>query len=75
MFKLHDDWRRILRHAWSIRLLGIAALLQGAEAALPAIQTVVSFPSGIFAGLSFLATGGAFATRLLAQKKFGGDNP
>lgn len=73
MPKLHDDWRRILRHAWSIRLLVLAMVLSGAEMALPLIQNLLAIPPGVFAALSALATGGAFGARIMAQKKFGGE--
>ena len=71
--KLNPEWRKILRHAWSIRLLIVAGVLSAAEVALPLIQGILPVPTGVFAALSGLATAGAFVTRLLAQKQFGGD--
>jgi len=64
--KLVSDWKRVLRHAWSIRLIIIAGLFSGVEIAMPYLEA--SFPPGIFAGLSALATGGAFVSRIVAQK-------
>lgn len=71
-FKLVWNWRQILRYAWSIRLLLLAGLLSGAEVALPLLQSVMPVPAGVFAGLSFLATGGAFVARLIAQETVSG---
>lgn len=66
--KLVAEWRRVLRRAWSIRLMLLAGLLSGAEIALPLLDGVLPVPAGIFAGLSFAATAGAFVARLVAQK-------
>lgn len=67
--RLVPDWRRVLKRAWSIRLLILAGILSGVEVVLsiPDIQLWLDFPPGIFAGLSFLATAGAFVARILAQ--------
>lgn len=66
-FQLVAEWHRIVRKAWSVRLLAIAGVLSGIEAALP-FTTFISIPQGVFAILSALATGGAFIARLVAQK-------
>lgn len=71
-FKLVWNWRQILRYAWSIRLLIVAGLLSGAEVALPLLQSVLPVPPGVFAGMSFLATAGAFIARLVAQETVSG---
>lgn len=65
---LIDDWRTVLRRAWSIRLLAVAGLLSGLEAAVPFLDGILPIPRGTFAVLAFLATGGAFVARLVAQK-------
>ena len=70
--KLVWNWERVLRHAWSIRLIVAAGLLSGAEIALPLIREVVPLPAGVFASLSFLATAGAFIARLVAQETVSG---
>lgn len=64
---LLPNWKAVLKRAWSIRLLLVAGLLSGIEAALPFI-TFIPIPQGYLALLAFIATGGAFITRLLAQK-------
>jgi hypothetical protein len=60
------NWREVLRKAWSIRLMLLAALLSGVEVSLPFFMH--SMPRGIFAGLSFLVVASAFVARLVAQK-------
>jgi hypothetical protein len=72
--RLRRDWRKIVRYAWSMKLLAAAGLLQGVEIALPLARDIVEIPAGIFAGLSLLATAAAFVARILAQKQFGGDD-
>lgn len=64
--KLIPNWREVLKWAWSIRLAALAAVLSGVEIALPFFAE--SFPRGAFAGLSFLATVGAFIARFVAQQ-------
>lgn len=71
--RLVAEWWRVLRYAWSIRLLVLAGLLSGAEIALPLIQDLLPIPRGVFAGLSFAATAGAFVARLVAQQSISGD--
>jgi len=61
------EWRRVLRHAWSVRLAGIAFGCQIAAAVLPYFQDFV--PPGLFALLSALATAGAIIARFVPQKK------
>lgn len=68
------NWRRVLRHAWSVRLIVLAGLLSGAEIALPLLDGVFPLDRGVFASLSFLATAGAFVARLVAQSTVGDDN-
>lgn len=64
--KLYDNWKTIVKKAWSMRLMAVAAVLSGVEVALPLF--VDSLPRGVFAGLSILAVSGAFVARLVAQK-------
>lgn len=68
--RLAANWRRVLRRAWSIRLMIVAGILSGIEVALPLAGDLVPVPVGIFAGLSALTTAGAFVARLVAQKDF-----
>ncbi|MDX3805143.1 MAG: hypothetical protein QHC89_01815 [Bosea sp. (in: a-proteobacteria)] len=70
--KLVWNWKRVLKHAWSIRLIVLAGVLSGAEIALPLIREAIDVPAGVFAGLSFAATAGAFIARLVAQETVSG---
>lgn len=65
---LVKNWRAVLRHAYSIRLIVLAGMLSGAEVFLPLIDGYVDMPRGVFAALSGFATAAAFVSRLLVQK-------
>lgn len=67
--QLLPDWRAVLRHAWSVRLIILAGLFSGVEVALPFLDGVLDVPAGVFAALSAVATCGAFITRIIAQKE------
>lgn len=64
--KLYDNWREILRRAWSVRIALALAVVSGMNAALPVFADVL--PREVFAVLTF---GGAMAivvARLVYQK-------
>lgn len=61
-----EDWNRVLRRAWSVRLIVLAAGLSGAEFVLPLLGD--HMPPGLLALLSAIASSGAFAARFLVQK-------
>lgn len=63
---LLQDWRAIVRRAWSVRLMVLAFLLTAAEVILPLYAD--DLPRGLFAVLSGLAVAGAFIARLVAQR-------
>lgn len=67
--RLVRDWRWVLRHSWSVRLLGLAFLFSGVETAMPFLQGVLPIPQWLFGALAGVATGGAFVARLVAQKQ------
>lgn len=69
--KLIADWKRVVRKAWSIRLLLLAGVLSAAEVALPFFGDTL--PRGWFAALSALSVGAAFVARLVAQKSMSDD--
>lgn len=62
---LIPDWRRTLRHAWSLRLVALAAALSAVEVILPMFVDIM--PRGLFAGLSLLAAVGGAVARIVAQ--------
>lgn len=64
--KLNPEWRRILRRAWSIRLIVVAGLLSGLEVMIPILG--MDWPPGVLALASFVAVAAAFIARLIAQK-------
>lgn len=66
--KLTDNWRAVLRKAWSVRLMLLAGLLSGLEVALPLLEGWLPVPAGTFAALSGITTAGAFYARFVAQK-------
>jgi len=72
--RLVAHWRRVLRRAWSVRLMILAGVLSGAEIALPLLDGVLPLDRGVFAALSFLATVGAFVARFVAQPTIGDDD-
>lgn len=72
MKPLHN-WKEVLKRAWSIRLMVIAAVLTGAEAALPLLDGYVSVPQGVFALAVLIVTVAAFIARLIAQDNLSGD--
>lgn len=65
--KLLDNWKLVVKRAWSIRLIVFAAILSGVEIALPVIDQLVEIPRGWFAAGSFIVTVAAFIARLVAQ--------
>jgi len=67
--KLVADWREVLRHAWSIRLMLVAALLSGLEAAQPLVAGLLPVPPMLFALCAALISAAAFIARLVAQEQ------
>lgn len=64
--KLYDNWREIVRKAWSVRLMIIAGVLSAIEVMVPFFADAL--PHGTFAALSGITVGAAFVARLVAQK-------
>lgn len=64
--KLYDNWRDILRKAWSVRLMALAAVMSAAEVIVPLYADAI--PQSLFAVLSGVSVAGAFVARLVAQK-------
>ena len=69
--RLIDDWKKVLRYGWSIRLIVLAGLLSGLEIVLPMFGDVL--PRRLFAALMFSVTVAAFIARLTAQPKMWGE--
>lgn len=64
--RLDRDWRRILSRAWSVRLIILAGILTGIEAALPFFETAIR--PGIFAAATGLTAVAALWARISVQK-------
>ena len=69
--RLVQDWKRVLRRAWSVRLNLLAAALTGATAALPAFMGVVP-PMWLLALCTIVPLAAAVA-RLVAQENMRDD--
>jgi len=63
---LLDDWKWVLKKAWSVRLITLAGLFSGLEAALPLFTD--SMPKGLFALLAVFVSIAAIIFRVVAQK-------
>lgn len=66
--KLAVGWRRVLRHAWSVRLLLLAALLNFLDALLTLAGATLPFPPLTIAILTGLVTSAALVARIVVQK-------
>lgn len=66
MMTLHNDWRWIIRHAWSFRLNILAGALAAGEIILPVF--VDSMPRGVFAGLTLATVVASNIARVVAQR-------
>lgn len=64
-----QNWRLILKRAWSVRLILLAALLSGLEVMLPLIGYRLPISEWAQAVLLLLITAGAFVARFVAQDK------
>lgn len=67
-----DDARKVLRHAWSVRLGIVAAVLSGAEVIVPLFSDAM--PRALFALLSFFTVMAAVLARFVAQPRMHGGN-
>ena len=65
---LVEDWKKVLRKAWSIKFIFIAGFFSGLEFVLPFLDELFHPPRGLFAIFAFVATNAAFVTRIMAQK-------
>jgi len=72
MMKLHEDWKLLLKRAWSVRLALLAGLLGGLEVILPLFTDAM--PKGWFAALSVVVSIGVVPARIIAQKNVNGDD-
>ena len=66
--RLDPNWRAILRRAWSVRLMLLAALLSALEAVLTLFPDVLPVDRRVLAALVPPIIAAAFVARLVAQK-------
>ena len=64
--KLYPNWKQIVRKAWSVRFMMMAAILSACEVVLPLYEDTV--PKNLFASLSFFFVTAAFIARIVAQR-------
>lgn len=65
---LRDDWKNIVKKAWSVRLMLLAALLSGVEVCLSFLGGIPGITQGVFAAIAGLVSMAALAARLVAQQ-------
>ncbi|MCK2057175.1 hypothetical protein [Methylobacterium sp. 37f] len=70
--RLVDNWRRVVRNAWSLRLSILATVLSGAEIVVQVFLSDPPIPKGIFAVLAMLVTIASGVARLFAQPSVSG---
>ena len=72
---LIPDWKQVIRKAWSIKFMVLAALLSGVEVVFQIIEPAMSadMPKWLFASLAGMVTAGALVARVLAQNEAGDD--
>ncbi|MBZ9850133.1 hypothetical protein LB565_19295 [Mesorhizobium sp. CA14] len=73
--RLVDNWRKVARHSWAIRLNGFAVasvLLYGAEQAWPFLYGYVPISTPAFAAITGALSVAAGIARLIPQQKISG---
>lgn len=71
--RLVANWRRVLRYAWSVRLIILAGLLTGIEALLPLFPDLFGLSPGWLGTVTFLIVMAALVSRFVAQDSVSGD--
>lgn len=71
--KVIPDWKLVLRHAWSVRLIVLAGVLTGAEAVLPLFPGLFALEPGSLALITFAIVMAALVARFVAQQSISGD--
>ena len=65
--QLIPNWREVISHAWSMRLIAIAAVLEAIEVALPYFSDAM--PSGVFSITGLIVSVAALVARIVAQPR------
>lgn len=68
---LIPDWKSIIKKAWSVRFMALAAFLSGLEsiAAIAGDSIAKQFPTGLYAAVVGVITSLALVARILAQNE------
>ena len=69
---LVENWRWVLRRAWSLRLNVLAVILSAAEMAVQLVGDQLPIPPLWLGGLAMFVTIAAAGARLVAQPQGGG---
>lgn len=67
--ELVPDWRKVLQHTWSIRLILASGVLNALATALM-FGDALPIPPVVLFVLTFLVNAAAFAARIISQKRF-----
>ncbi|TPL42632.1 MULTISPECIES: hypothetical protein [unclassified Mesorhizobium] len=67
--RLHPDWKKKLRHAWSVRFIALAAVLAGMEAMLPYLPAFLTLSPQVMGVLTGLVVAGAFISNVFVSQK------
>lgn len=67
-FQLGSKWKQVAMRAWSMRLMTLAAVLQGAEIAWPFIGDAYPINPVVNASVTLGLVASAFMARLIVQK-------
>jgi hypothetical protein len=62
-----DNWKDVLRKAWSVRLIILAAFLSGLEVAVQFLGDILPVEPGIFAAFAGVVSAFALLARVMAQ--------
>ncbi|WP_135890507.1 hypothetical protein [Mesorhizobium sp. M2E.F.Ca.ET.154.01.1.1] len=66
---LHPDWKKKLRHAWSVRFLALAALLAAMQAMLPYLPAFLTLSPQVTGVVTGLVVFGAFISNVFVSQK------
>lgn len=70
--KLHPDWRKILRNAWSIRLDVALIVLETAQAGIDAVSGNPPIDPTKFAMIAMGVSAASFVARFVKQESVSG---
>lgn len=71
--RLHPDWRKIARHAWSVQLAVLGIVLGAAEVGIGILTGSPPIDPVKFAGIAMAVNAASAAVRLLKQVEVSGE--